>query len=88
MSLINNDILFTNICIFLSKTVPPPPPPSPLQLKLLAASVVSNHSVEAEHVEGYIGATLWQIDFSSTMARRHYPCPMEHTCEYTYMKTT
>ena len=49
---INNDILFTNICIFLPKEVPcPPPSPPPLQLKFLAASVVSNHSVGAGHAE-------------------------------------
>ena len=28
----------------------------------LPANVVSNHSVEAEHAEWYVGATLWQID--------------------------
>ena len=65
MSFISNDILFTIICIILPKAVPPlpsPPPPSPpLQLnfahgyiatvKLIYASVISNHSVEAEHAE-------------------------------------
>ena len=33
-----------------------------LQLKLLEASVVSNKSVEAEHAEWWISATLWQMD--------------------------
>ena len=42
-----------------------------LQLKLLAASVVSNHSVEAEHAEWYIGATLWQIGYSFFYINKH-----------------
>ena len=37
---------------FLPKEVPSPPPsPPPPQLKLLAASVVPNHSAEVEHTE-------------------------------------
>ena len=35
-----------------------------LQLKLLVASVASKDSVEGEHAEWYIGASLWQIDFN------------------------
>ena len=56
----------TQIFVFFkSKAVPPPQPLPSLQLKLHAVSVVSNHCIEVEHAEWYIGATLWQIDFSA-----------------------